>query len=397
MAGLMASIEKSINANITDIINHANSLTLNSIYEENHNSFDGYQWIAVLDSRTCLVCAALDNQIFDLLPGMNLEPGKNTMPPDEPPLHHHCRCIIVPVLPGMRDDPTQTNMNYEDWFNRQDRETQIDILGPARYMEYINGNPITSFVKDGKIITLEGLELDRIKKIKAYEKIYENWESPEYKHEIELETLYNKTLTAEELQEIFKTRYGYIEIDVANKMPKRQLRLLLKEYDKLLQEYPVGDKLMKIDVVKGMGSLGRYVPDERAIYFQLDFVNGNVLDELKKLYKIEYCSTNTESHVYIHEFAHAIDYAHIENTKKGRQQLLKLAHKERSNELLDESWKYYAKKISTYSLSIKDGTKPNMYGGEFFAESFTAYRNGFIKEDDEELKWIIEFFKNISL
>ena len=90
MGGLMSGIEKSIQTNITDIINHTNSMTVNDIYEVNHNSFDGYQWIAALDSSTCAACANLDNKIFDLLPGMNIEKQGQTMPPDEPPLHHNC-------------------------------------------------------------------------------------------------------------------------------------------------------------------------------------------------------------------------------------------------------------------------------------------------------------------
>jgi hypothetical protein len=168
MGGLMSGIEKSINANITDIVNHANNTVLTDIYKLNDEYFDGYQWIAALDNDTCLVCANLDNKIFDRLPNMD---GEGTAPPDEPPLHHNCRCIMVPVLEGMRDDPSQTALNYKDWFNEQDKETQLDILGPARYKEYVNGKAVTSFARDGKIKTLKELGVDRITRKELLEQI----------------------------------------------------------------------------------------------------------------------------------------------------------------------------------------------------------------------------------
>ena len=157
----MSSVETSINANITDIINHSNSVVINGIHELNDDFYEGYQWIAALDRTTCLACAALDNKIFDKLPGM---PGEGTEPPDEPPLHHNCRCIIVPVLEGMRDDPSQTKVNYQDWFDRQEKGTQLDILGPARYKEYLNGKAVTAFARDGRITTLKELGVSRIKR-----------------------------------------------------------------------------------------------------------------------------------------------------------------------------------------------------------------------------------------
>lgn len=155
----MSGVESSVNTNINDIINHANSTIVDDIYKLNKDFYDGYQWIAALDSATCLACANIDNKIFDLLPDME---GEGTKPPDEPPLHKNCRCIIVPVLEGMRDDPSQAQASYEDWFNRQDEATKLDILGPARYKEYANGKAVTAFAKDGRIATLDELRVDRI-------------------------------------------------------------------------------------------------------------------------------------------------------------------------------------------------------------------------------------------
>lgn len=159
MGGLMSGVETSVNANITDMITHANSVVISDIHELNKEFYSGYQWIACLDSTTCLACANLDNKIFDRLPGME---GEGMEMPDEPPLHHHCRCIIVPVLQGMENDPSQTQVNYKDWFDGQDEDTQLDILGPARYKEYLNGKEVTSFARNGIVKTLKELKIDRI-------------------------------------------------------------------------------------------------------------------------------------------------------------------------------------------------------------------------------------------
>ena len=174
MGGLMSGIEKSIVTNITDIINHSNSIILENIYAENSENFEGYQWIACLDSATCLVCASLDGKIFRSLYHMDLFPlvktdSKNVIdsaPPGNPPIRPRCRCVMVPVLIGMADDPTQTQMTYKDWFDRQPAAVQLDIIGPSRFKEYLNGKAVTSFVKDGRVLTLKELGIDR-KKQKA--------------------------------------------------------------------------------------------------------------------------------------------------------------------------------------------------------------------------------------
>ena len=158
MPGLMSSIEKSINANVTDMFNFASNILADDIYSYNGENFDGYQWIAALDKKTCLICAELDNQIFDLLPGMQ---GTGTEPPGVPPIHHNCRCVITPVLKGMREHPTQTAINYKDWFDRQSDEVKLDILGPSRYKEYLNGRAVTEFARDGRILTLAELKISR--------------------------------------------------------------------------------------------------------------------------------------------------------------------------------------------------------------------------------------------
>lgn len=100
--------------------------------------------------------------------------GTGTEMPDEPPIHHNCRCVIVPALEGMRDDPSQKALSYEDWFNRQDEAVKLDILGPSRYREYLfEGKAVTRFAKNGRIMTLKELGIERETRTKLFKEIIE--------------------------------------------------------------------------------------------------------------------------------------------------------------------------------------------------------------------------------
>jgi len=63
---------------------------------------------------------------------------------------------MVPVLKG-DTAATQAMPNYNEWFNRQDSQEQMEILGPARYKEFLNGKDVTQFADGDKILTLEDL------------------------------------------------------------------------------------------------------------------------------------------------------------------------------------------------------------------------------------------------
>ena len=59
------------------------------MYQQNADVIDGVKWLATLDTRSCLQCAALDGRIW---------------PPDQmdevprPPAHPNCRCAVVPYI-----------------------------------------------------------------------------------------------------------------------------------------------------------------------------------------------------------------------------------------------------------------------------------------------------------
>ena len=293
MGGLMSGVENSISTNITDMFNHANSVVINDIHKLNDDFYDGYQWIAALDSDTCLACAALDNKIVDKIEDF----------PDEPPLHHNCRCIIVPVLEGMKDDPSQTALNYKDWFDEQSNEIQLDILGPARYKEYLNGMSVTGFVKDGRIMTLDELGISRMNRKELLKK---GLIDLEYTKEYDIDLLpkgdINKPLTIEQKENYkdylfsqFKDSEGHFR---AFRFTNDKIEKWADRVMERLEKLP--EKLQHILYANRPRISFQVIGNKRA-YFSSDTKMIHMLPELFTLHK-----QNIDT--WFHELGHAIDY-----------------------------------------------------------------------------------------
>lgn len=126
----------------TEYVRAANQAALNT-YQRNANLIRGVQWVATLDSRTCLQCAVLDGKVFTDLREVQL-----------PPAHVNCRCTVIPILRNARElgllqaNPTTrasfsgqvpATLTYQDWFEQQDQSFQRDVLGPTRFRLYRAG------------------------------------------------------------------------------------------------------------------------------------------------------------------------------------------------------------------------------------------------------------------
>ena len=110
--------------------------------------FDFYKFFSVIDGRTSLLCASLDQTIWK----------KGDPNIRHPPLHPHCRSSLLGVdadgkIAGLRpfvadnravkDIPkdqrdgkigqVDANTSYKDWFPHQSKEYQIEWLGKTRY------------------------------------------------------------------------------------------------------------------------------------------------------------------------------------------------------------------------------------------------------------------------
>lgn len=145
------------------VVNEARTV----LYAENADVIAKEQWVATLDTRTCLRCAALDNKIYPV--------GKGP----RPPLHMNCRCVRSPITRGAEylyergliAKPTRAaegemngdapaDMAFPAWLSRQSESRQREVLGPERFKLFKKGVKIDRFVNDeNDIIPLSELNL----------------------------------------------------------------------------------------------------------------------------------------------------------------------------------------------------------------------------------------------
>lgn len=81
--------------------------------------FNKYIWITEMDDRTCPVCSALDEEVFDI---DRSEIGANL-----PPLHPFCRCSVAAYVEDEESDITSINVSDERLrgFDLSEEESKI--------------------------------------------------------------------------------------------------------------------------------------------------------------------------------------------------------------------------------------------------------------------------------
>jgi len=124
------------------LVNHAVGVAAGAIFNRNKRKLGGVQWVATLDTATCLECAALDGKIFATGRG------------PRPPLHYNCRCVMVPVTDNSSAPP-----RFDDWLKSQTASVQDEALGPTRGQLFRTGRlPVDRFVDvRGNELTLDQL------------------------------------------------------------------------------------------------------------------------------------------------------------------------------------------------------------------------------------------------
>ena len=150
--GLIKTLENSVKRNTRTAMQAFANEAHRSVYEQNDDLFIGYKYLATLDTRTCILCGSDDAKTYKSLK-------------DAPvlPRHHHCRCIIVPIVSMLNyeserasmDGPVSEKVTFEDWLREQSAERQRDVLGPMRYKLFAQGIRIKEFVSDGRVLTLK--------------------------------------------------------------------------------------------------------------------------------------------------------------------------------------------------------------------------------------------------
>ena len=124
---------------------HISTAISDEVYEKNKKVLKGWQFVATLDSRTTLICAGLDGNVYKVGEG------------PRPPRHIRCRSTTMPVILGVKPVGRES---YESWLKRQSAEVQDDILGPTRGDLYRKGKFDVERFTDakGKTLTLEQLK-----------------------------------------------------------------------------------------------------------------------------------------------------------------------------------------------------------------------------------------------
>ena len=155
---------------------------MDKVYEGNRDLIAKWRWVAKLDSRTCILCAATDGKVFEFGEG----------PPM--PRHIRCRCLRQPILRKNADlgipdadvqrlsrrwierekgsidmggrkilETAQTDRWFGEWFPSLRPDLQDSIVGKARAEALRSGRISWSDLldSDGNYRTLKDLGLKR--------------------------------------------------------------------------------------------------------------------------------------------------------------------------------------------------------------------------------------------
>jgi SPP1 gp7 family putative phage head morphogenesis protein len=168
---------------IADINNQA----AEQVYKANDDIIQEEEWCATLEvgpsgRSTCLRCAAMDSRRFKI--------NEDHI---RPPLHHNCRCFMLPItasyrelgldIPEMRKslrpyteredlrkivEAGQFDGEFKDFLKTRSKKHQIDLLGPNRYRllqegkikfeDLVDKNGNLALLKKGKDGGYVGLE-----------------------------------------------------------------------------------------------------------------------------------------------------------------------------------------------------------------------------------------------
>lgn len=146
----------------TAIIHTANH-TRQKFAEANSEIVKGWKFLATLDSRTSVTCAALDGQVFPV--------GKGP----QPPRHPNCRSTSTYILKSFKelgidlqefpessrssmDGQVPASLTYGEWLKSKPAAFQDDVLGKTKGKLFRAGMPIDRFVnRAGDVLTLDDL------------------------------------------------------------------------------------------------------------------------------------------------------------------------------------------------------------------------------------------------
>lgn len=177
--GIMNATKKKAEALVRSSVAAVNNQAILNTYEANADLFNGYQWLATLDTRTSDICKARSGLTWD----MNFQPVGHGIAWSPPPAHFNCRSTVIGVLKPWSDladkplpavgaktlkeelqkslearglspalissaiNKTQKSMdgyvagdiNFEDWLKGKSESFQKQILGEPKWELWKNG------------------------------------------------------------------------------------------------------------------------------------------------------------------------------------------------------------------------------------------------------------------
>lgn len=197
--GSITSLRNSVYSNTRTALQALANETQRRVYEENEKYFGGgsvykYEYLACLDSHTCLVCGADDGRLY-----------KTLKEAPTLPRHRGDRCMIIPYYDiegdtrASKDGQVDAKLTFNDWLKEQDEATQKEVLGRTRYEKWKSGEvkSIDQYVENGKTLNLEDLEKtlnqsQKPKNIKLYSDINPKYIKPQDTDFTEVENAFNK-------------------------------------------------------------------------------------------------------------------------------------------------------------------------------------------------------------
>lgn len=136
--GLFSRFNAQNAALLATILQHVSSNVQSTVANE---FYDRYEWVAILDSKTTLICRSRNGTIYVY--------GKGPLPP----AHYNCRSKAVSVIDG---DSFEIPNSYYDWLLTQSAAFQDEALGKVLADKLRNGtlNPQDLSITTSKPLTL---------------------------------------------------------------------------------------------------------------------------------------------------------------------------------------------------------------------------------------------------
>lgn len=163
--GILETSRRSAERIVRTAVNHTANVARNATYAANSEVIKGVRWVSTLDTRTSLICADRDGDVYPIDSG------------PRPPAHPNCRSSTAPVLKSWQemgidlaeapestrasmDGQVPASLTYEDWLKKQPAAIQDEALGPSRAALFRSGGmPIDKFTDDrGNTLTLDQLK-----------------------------------------------------------------------------------------------------------------------------------------------------------------------------------------------------------------------------------------------